>query len=528
MSNESSITNKDLNLFLMRLSRRSEKVEPSKLVQTFVDVGPLFTLLSTYDNQTIFGRRGTGKTHALLSLAEKFKKNGDFAIYIDLRNLGSTGGIYTDPSIPLSERATRLLIDVLSCIHEYLREAFIEFEETFDISVISPLLDEFAESITSVKVVGHAEQSSLISSSKTFDDESRLQVDASPGSIGANISIGAKEAQSQKDETQLKLSGEQRYNIHFGSVRRILEKITKAIHPYKVWLLLDEWSSIPLDLQPYLADLLRRSIFPIRDIITKIATIEYRSNFKIPGERGNYIGIELGADISADINLDDFMVFDNDANKAREFYKTLYYNHITVLIDESDYKGAIPNSDYLINIGFTQINAFDELVRAAEGVPRDALHIASLSAQYADDSKISIPIVRKASKNWYQNGKYTSISSQDLAILLLHWIIEQVIGGRKARAFLLKSGVQHRLIEELFDARILHVLKRNISARDHVGVRFNAYKLDYGCYVDLITTTRAPLGLFQINDDDYIEVPPDDYRSIRRAILDLEEFEKTL
>lgn len=39
------------------------------------------------------------------------------------------------------------------------------------------------------------------------------------------------------------------------------------------------------------------------------------------------------------------------------------------------------------------------------------------------------------------------------------------------------------------------------------------------------------MGLFEVNnnnDDDpsFVEVPVDDYRSIRRAILDLSEFEK--
>jgi hypothetical protein len=51
----------------------------------------------------------------------------------------------------------------------------------------------------------------------------------------------------------------------------------------------------------------------------------------------------------------------------------------------------------------------------------------------------------------------------------------------------------------------------------------DVYKLDYGCYVDLLTTQNAPRGL--LPDDEaksgFVDVPPDDYRSIRRAILDL-------
>ena len=54
-------------------------------------------------------------------------------------------------------------------------------------------------------------------------------------------------------------------------------------------------------------------------------------------------------------------------------------------------------------------------------------------------------------------------------------------------------------------------------------VRYDVYKIDYGCYVDLMNTTRIPQGLFQEDEDgEYLEVPKDDYRSIRRAILRLD------
>jgi hypothetical protein len=51
--------------------------------------------------------------------------------------------------------------------------------------------------------------------------------------------------------------------------------------------------------------------------------------------------------------------------------------------------------------------------------------------------------------------------------------------------------------------------------------------VDYGAYVELITTDRAPRGLLALDEgtDQFIDVPPDDYRAIRRTILDIEKFE---
>jgi hypothetical protein len=158
----------------------------------------------------------------------------------------------------------------------------------------------------------------------------------------------------------------------------------------RIWLLLDEWSAVPADLQPYLADLLRRSVFPIPAISVKIAAIEKRTTFLKPLAGGDYIGIELGGDAVADLNLDDFMVFDNDEQIAVAFYRTLLFRHFLASIDPSDTKVvAITTPDELTRTAFTQDNVFREFVRAAEGIPRDSFSILSLAAQNSGGSAIS-------------------------------------------------------------------------------------------------------------------------------------------
>jgi hypothetical protein len=291
-------------------------------------------------------------------------------------------------------------------------------------------------------------------------------------------------------------------------------------------IILDEWSAIPLDLQPYLADLIRRAIFPIVGITVKIAAIEQRSNFKI-GPHVDYTGIEVGADASADVDLDDYMVFDNNSEKAVEFFQELLYRHYK---SETSARPAFEQSDDLIQAAFTQRNAFDEFVKSAEGVARDAFNVLSIAAQRSMQDKISIPTIRVGARTWFQRDKEGAIRANPEAQDLLHWIVDEVIAHRRARAFLLKSNTRHPLIDALFDARLLHVIKRSISGQEQAGVRYDAFKLDYGCYVDLLATTKAPTDqLFELTaareDGTRISVPSDDYRAIRRAILDLPAFE---
>src|SRR5262249_25855783 len=146
----------------------------------------------------------------------------------------------------------------------------------------------------------------------------------------------------------------------------------------------------------------------------------------------------------------------------------------------------LANADELLAAAFTQRNAFDDFVRAAEGVPRDAINVLSLAAQRSLNERISIPTIRVAARTWYQRDKEAAIRTNQVAQDLLHWIIDQVIAHRRARAFLLRSNTKHPLVDTLFDARLLHVIKRNISSPTEPGIRYDAFKLDYGCYVDLL------------------------------------------
>jgi len=515
--------NSYINLAFIGISRRAESVDRATLVQTFVDVGPLFAVLSTNDHQIVFGRRGTGKTHALLYVAEQGKKSGNVAVYVDLRFIGSSGGIYGDPNLPLAQRATRLLLDVLTTIHENLITAAVE--GNLDLSRVGPALDRLASASTELQVVGETTRETTDSSQTELNSTSsaNLLVSGAPN-LGFSSSDTSK-TQTGRATHRIE-RGVAQYRVHFGSVSSALRDLVSAIAPSRMLIVLDEWSAVPLDLQPYLADLVRRAVFPVPGITVKIAAIEQRSSFRI-GEGSEYTGIEVGADASADVDLDDYMVFDNNSERAVEFFQELLYSHYQSEAIQG--KPQFQSSARLIQAAFTQSNAFEDFVVAAEGVPRDAFNVLSLAAQRGMNDKISIPTVRVAARTWYQRDKESALRANTEGQELLYWIIDEVIAHRKARAFLLLANTRHPVVDTLFDARLLHVIKRGLSGQEEAGVRYDAYKLDYGCYVDLLATKSAPQTDFGVEQDNQLSasivVPTDDYRAIRRAILNLDDFE---
>lgn len=518
-----------INTALLKLSRRADAVvDQEMLVDTFVDVGPLLTLMSSEDHQVLFGRRGTGKTHALTYLGVKAEEVGDVAALIDLRTIGSTGGLYGDSNIPLTERGTRLLADVLAQLHEALLNFAYDHSEDRDMTKAWDLLDELADAITEVRVVGQTETETI--DELKSEDRSAASAGAAVDKAGPSIKIAGEAATTRTGRRQLttRASGTAQHRVHFGRVSKVLQELVSALGVRRVWILLDEWSAVPIELQPLLADLLRRAVFPVRGVVVKIAAIEQRSTFKVSLAGPDYLGIELGADAAADLDLDDYMVFGNDPEQAKLFFRELLYRHVRAQMVEENLTPP-ESADAFQAAAFTQRNAIDEFVRAAEGVPRDAINIVRIAAQRAGDDPISVEHVRTAARRWYLTDKERAVAANEDAAGLLHWIVDIVIGARRARAFLLHQRErQNALVTELYDARVLHVIKRSVSSRDQPGERYDVYAIDFGCYVELNTTTKAPQGLFEAELDDYagfVDVPVDDYRSIRRAILDLMEFD---
>ena len=138
------------------------------------------------------GRRGTGKTHAILYLAESVAADGDIPVYIDLRTVGSTGGIYTNQTLPLRERATRLLMDVLGALHESLRHYACDHSEEVDLSVLATLLDALAVEITEVRVEGQITHEIVSTQSDSNENEDDSSVSLGPDGLSARLGATSK------------------------------------------------------------------------------------------------------------------------------------------------------------------------------------------------------------------------------------------------------------------------------------------------------------------------------------------------
>jgi hypothetical protein len=256
----------------------------------------------------------------------------------------------------------------------------------------------------------------------------------------------------------------------------------------------------------------------------KIASLEYRSVFRVQGPSGT-IGFELGADISAGLDIDDYYVVDRNPDRITDAFGDMLVNHLRNELPPGYLDGlGIGNGAQLGSKLFTERAVFQELVRASEGVARDLINIFStayFAAHRKGREKIERNAVLEGARQWFEQDKEGNLDPALRAVL--RKITDEVIGKRRARSFLLPRELgDHPVIQRLFDLRVLHLVQRGYADKDRPGVRHNIYTLDYGTYVDLMNTSKRPELDFSVVENTTPEefvVPFDDKRSIRRIIL---------
>jgi len=200
-------------------------------------------------------------------------------------------------------------------------------------------------------------------------------------------------------------------------------------------------------------------------------------------------------------------VFDQSPEEAQAFFRELFASHVRPIL-ASMLRTAVPGE--FVDAAFHR-GAFPELVRAAEGVPRDAINIAALAAQQARDGRITLAHVRRAARDWYLRDKHSVISRDDEADRILGLLVDEVIGRRRSRTFLLPARDRPAAIDTLCDARLLHILRRGVVDPRRPGRLYDGYAIDYGCYVTLLGGAAA----------DSAKHLPADVFTFDKAVLDL-------
>lgn len=506
------------------LSQRAERQRDlKKLIDSYVEVGILPQLMNN-NNQILYGRRGTGKTHILKYFQNLYLNDITKTVcFIDCRILGSSPQ-FSDTKLSLSHRCSSLFIDILNEINDsLLTQIAYRPNENSDLALNS--LNDLSNSS-----IGEIQKSKKITNKSKQDNRSTTGISLNADFTKVGFSLTDNKSSGKEDEKTIEFDTEEYEKILFPDLHYHLKKVLEYADTELI-LIIDEWSAIPIDIQPFLSEFLKKSFIPTSDVTLKIGALEYRSNFTIPREKHNYIGFELGSDISTNLDIDEYYVYDRNPTQITKVFSEILFKHLKSELPENYLEDnfKIKSESQFIQGMFSGKPAFNELVRASEGVIRDFINIFNISffdTQRKNLKNIDKKTIIESGRQWFENDKSKNLD--DILHQKIRLIIDEVIGKKRARSFLVPRELErHPIIQQLFDARVIHLVKKGYSDKDTPGVRYNIYTLDYGTYVDLINTSKQPEIDFNLELDDTTDniVPFDDKRSIRRIILTKEILE---
>lgn len=500
---------------------RAERNKELKPVETYAEPSLIDRFINV-SNQVIFGRRGTGKTHLLLAIQEKlsltFPSNFNIGIYCDLSKI-----------IPVIEeneenRIEYCLLVIQNIVDELLKSliknlSFIYSNEYFgDNSGSSHKRAQIEQLLQNFNIeLSNGRELKKVGKYK-FSREDVNNLNAS-----LNISSSPKAEFGGKAESKKMTNDENIKYVSVADLHRLLNEFVNLIPGLQITLLLDEYSEINKESQPYLAALIKRIVISA-NITVKIAAIPNRTNLQL--RNVNIIGLEEGADIFG-FHLDNRYVFEINKTATKNFFNKLLYNHLTAIAPNIyDYR------DLNILEQFLAPQALNEILIATAGIPRDFLNIFInsydnfLVNHTRLQKRVSVRNIRAACRIWYNTDKKEQVEKNVVAHKLLNKILADIVVGKKSSHFIVpKQFSDIRAFQDLLDLRVLHLRKENYSHQDNRGVLYNVYSVDYGSYNSLEVTKNS----LETNSVEDIEIHTiDNLRAVRRIALEADFFNKFL
>jgi hypothetical protein len=563
-----------------RISERAEMPAQSEvLTAMFVDPG-VVRQLDNDSHQILMGRRGTGKTHVLRVMEQRFRSRpSQLAIYADLTRLGSTDA--ADAAAP-ERTAAALLVDLLTLISDGFR-ARARVSGGFAFARAGNAIDAFANV---VEESGFAKRSGTRSSGVTHRGGRSGQAGLSIGTSGpTKVDLGAKAESSHEHVESEQWTLEAFDRVEFTAVSKALEGLVVMAGLERLALLIDEWVEVPYTVQPYLAEFVKRCFFAVPRVTVKIAAIEHRSQFGTPLERNATRGFELQADVFTVSALDEtYFFYDRDPKQVKGVLADLLYRHVTVeaaiLASRGDRTARIRTAtrpgfwrrtldrvrgrsqrtgeqdpmqavaaamdregwaetfmegegarfmrevigvegpDEFVAALFAP-GAFDQLARAAQGVARDFLVIFAKAFNSASEGQ---PIDRIAIRRAMNDVYADKLASLDADARERFARITQAIFPHGQRAFLADDSLRSDdRFQSLVDKRVVHPLNRRYADPLTGGRLFGIYTVDYASYAQLLDQGRLSDDDFAVTPGNDTVAPFDDHRAMRRRVLRLDD-----
>ena len=489
------------------LALRSEKHK--HYLDLLVDIGQL-NLLKNPDWQLIYGRRGAGKSLLLGAMKEEHE--------VELSELRIVSLLITAQDCVVSPPGSEVSDKTRASAYF---EVFIDLIADQLTSSVDRLLGTpgFLDAITGNRQKVLADVSALAQTIRDLCREGspiaalrRIQetvehTDETQSHRGGFVNVGGHLSANPYASFGVGIEGKNRHTAtekttavaqvervtRHSYIRRSIMDLLELLNISHLNLLIDEWPALDPTgrscVQSEFAELMKRTFAGTDRVSVKIASNRYQTALSNKATSTGYRGLEIGADIFEATNLDRVLVSQGD---LLPFYRRLIYKRLVHVEPElGDYYSADdrgdPGDEFVASI-FASNQGFEELVRGAEGLPRNFIvnfnELAALH-DFRVDTAWRIENVRNVLMETSVASSY-DIDYQSPANDLLESLVRRS-KSFTSRKFLVRHIDRTDLqaaIDELLEKRLIHELPRR-ELGPQLRAQYDGYLVDYGLWLDL-------------------------------------------
>jgi hypothetical protein len=509
----------EYDLVVAQLATRAEDL--TDLYGTFVEtIYP--EKMQARANQIINGRRGAGKTHLLRRvegrLCAKFAETKILPVYVNGSDLSQEINIVSsDPATVALAIYVQIMQHVAATIRTFvvdLNQA--KFWDRFlagGKSQHERSANEIAATLAEILISGQVrrlpagevsdESTTLLETSVNSSIGASIKLD--PRTIGWAVKAGTAAEKSAKSSsvTTKRISGE--IILPFAQVSYELGRLLKLLDNASLHILFDEWSDIDKDpkVQPYLAEMLRKTVKSVPGMYLKLACIPGRTFLATPitEDVRNPIGLEEGDDIHADIDLDSIIFSGESIGELVPFFMTMIKKHVGEKI--TWVRTATPElfESFLASFVFAGAKPFLELCHASGGVPRDFMNIYRTATTLVSNAAksgqprrpLDVATIRVAARSVYQSKRASfSGKSTSQQLQLLERIYQEIYVKKNSFYFLLsEEAAENATIQTLYTERLIHRVPLSFFYDPTNEQRYQYFQLDYGTAIDRLMSNAA-------------------------------------
>lgn len=497
--------------------RTEKQTSESSSIDCFVPVID-FSELASANTHILFGRNGTGKTHILKAFFQHcqlhYEHDKILPVYVDFRDLDLGTAL---SNIPLSDLIRRFYQNFL---HKIIGSLEQFSDEIITVSLMERLFKgssairkaKIQKSIELLKLLLSQEQieealekynrSVTVSRNEGSSIEGKTtlagQASLSPPKLGVDASIGASANRAENEKETIELIYRGLAIIKYEAIREELENLIQACGANAIIILVDEWNSIDLSVQPVLAEMIRKTIGRSNKIFLKIATLRYytRTSMPLSEEARQRIGWQPGIDITQLVDLDHLLGYDAYKQGVKDFLTFVAYQHTCLELPVLKDYTVKEFEDYLCNELFESHAVYSEVVRSSEGNPRDFLIILSSCCNIAklSEQKIALDQVMRSVLEYFNGNKQPYIGDipggQDLYKKIFD---EAVRNNSKLFLFSRQKAESNKKLQELWHFRAIHLINQNLTVVDENNMphEYMVYSMDYGKLLSLKVDARG-------------------------------------